>query len=173
MAESVADVLEKTGLDPRGLDLEITESLAMEDTARTVDALRELKELGVGLSIDDFGTGHSSLSYLRRFPVDNPKMDKTFVDELGHSREDTALVSTTIGLTHAFGLKFVAEGVETAGQLERLRDLGCDLAQGYHFSRPLPSGAASALLAAEPKATPTEAVPTPCFGRETQQRRYR
>ena len=161
LAESVADVLEKTGLEPGSLDLEITESLAMEDTARTVDALRALKELGVGLSIDDFGTGHSSLSYLRRFPVDNLKMDKTFVDELGHSREDTALVSTTIGLAHAFGLKVVAEGVETADQLERLRDLGCDFAQGYYFSKPLPSGAASALLAAEPGSDPDGGGATP------------
>ena len=154
LAEAVAEVLGETGLAPRGLDLEITESLAMEDTNRTVDALQALKDLGVGLSIDDFGTGHSSLSYLRRFPVDNLKMDKSFVDDLGHGREDTALVSTTIGLAHAFALKVVAEGVETAEQLERLRDLGCDLAQGYHFSKPLPSGAASALLAAEPGSAP-------------------
>ena len=107
-----------------------------------------MKNLGVQLSIDDFGTGYSSLSYLDRFPVDNLKIDKTFVEKLGKSHKDTALVSTTIALSHDFGLKAIAEGLETADQLRRLRELKCDLVQGYYFSKPLPSREISAMLTA-------------------------
>ena len=122
----------------------------MEDTQHTIDTLQALKELGVQLSIDDFGTGYSSLSYLNRFPVDDLKIDKTFVAKLGKNYEDTALVSLTVNLSHSFGLKVVAEGVENGYQLRELRKLGCDQAQGYYFSKPLPSQEVSAKLGLGP-----------------------
>ena len=146
LADTVAEILNETGLNPCNLDIEITESLLMENTQHTIDTLQALKELGVQLSIDDFGTGYSSLSYLNRFPVDSLKIDKTFVAKLGRNYEDTALVSLTVNLSHVFGLKVVAEGVENDYQLRQLRELGCDYAQGYYFSKPLPSQEMSAKL---------------------------
>jgi EAL domain-containing protein (putative c-di-GMP-specific phosphodiesterase class I) len=139
LADTVAEMLNETGLNPCSLNIEITESLLMEDTQHTIDTLQALKELGVQLSIDDFGTGYSSLSYLNRFPVDILKIDKTFVAKLGKNYEDTALVSLTVNLSHIFGLNVVAEGVENDYQLQQLRELGCDQAQGYYFSKPLSS----------------------------------
>jgi EAL domain-containing protein (putative c-di-GMP-specific phosphodiesterase class I) len=139
LADTVAEMLNETGLNPCSLNIEITESLLMEDTQHTIDTLQALKELGVQLSIDDFGTGYSSLSYLNRFPVDILKIDKTFVAKLGKNYEDTALVSLTVNLSHIFGLNVVAEGVENDYQLQQLRELGCDQAQGYCFSKPLSS----------------------------------
>ncbi|MCA1716965.1 MAG: EAL domain-containing protein [Actinobacteria bacterium] len=151
LADTVAETLHETGLNPCSLDIEITESLLMEDTQHTIDTLQALKELGVQLSIDDFGTGYSSLSYLNRFPVDSLKIDKTFVAKLGRNYEDTALVSLTVNLSHIFGLKVVAEGVENDYQLRQLRKLGCDQAQGNYFSKPLPSPEMSAKLGLDPE----------------------
>ncbi len=142
----VARVLEETGLDPKGLMLEITESVVMEDAESNVATLRELKDLGVRLAIDDFGTGYSSLSYLHRFPVDALKIDRSFVDGLGEESEDTTIVRSVISLAHALRLEVIAEGVENAEQVERLQALGCRLGQGYIFSRPLPSQELCALL---------------------------
>jgi EAL domain-containing protein (putative c-di-GMP-specific phosphodiesterase class I) len=144
----VGDALAASGLDPSALVLEITESATVADTEATITRLRDLKDLGVGLAIDDFGTGYSSLSYLRRFPVDLIKIDRSFVAGMVHSREDAAIVSHVIGLAHAFGLKVVAEGVETVHQLEELTRLGCDLAQGYNWRRPEPAAAVESWLAA-------------------------
>jgi diguanylate cyclase (GGDEF)-like protein/PAS domain S-box-containing protein len=146
LTDTVAEILNDTGLKPCSLNIEITESLLMEDTQHTIDTLQALKELGVQLSIDDFGTGYSSLSYLNRFPVDILKIDRTFVAKLGSTYEDTALVSLTVNLSHIFDLKVVAEGVEKDYQLRQLRKLGCDQAQGYYFSKPLPSYEMSAKL---------------------------
>ena len=143
---AVAEVLQETGLDPGTLVLEITESVAMEDASSMVGTMRELKALGIGLAIDDFGTGHTSLSYLKRFPVDYLKIDRTFTEELGESTEGNVIIEAIIRIAHALGLKVLTEGVEDAGQLARLRELGCDLAQGHHFSEPLPARAASELL---------------------------
>jgi EAL domain-containing protein (putative c-di-GMP-specific phosphodiesterase class I) len=137
---TVEKILARTGLPPGCLTLEITESALMQDAASALGVLRALKGLGVLLAIDDFGTGYSSLSYLQRFPLDILKVDRMFVETLGSNAESEKIVSAVINLAHALGLQVVAEGVETTQQLQILRSLGCDLAQGFLFSRPLPAG---------------------------------
>ncbi|WP_166397049.1 sensor domain-containing protein [Rubrobacter marinus] len=146
LVEDVARILRETGLDPRHLTVEITESVSMKDARSAVGTLRELKSLGVCLAIDDFGTGYSSLAYLHRFPADFLKIDRSFVGGLGEGPEEKGLVPGVVGLAHTLGMKAIAEGVETAEQLARLREMGCDLAQGFYFSRPLPGEAIPALL---------------------------
>ena len=108
----------------------------MDEPELAITTLRQLKLLGVSISIDDFGTGFSSLAYLKRFPLDELKVDKSFVDGLGHDSEDTAIVATVMGMAHALDLRVVAEGIETADQASRLRILGCDEGQGYYYARP-------------------------------------
>ena len=132
----VATALQESGLDPSGLVLEITESATVSDTEAAIARLEELKALGVGLAIDDFGTGYSSLSYLRRFPVDQLKIDRSFVNGLATTTQDRAIVASVINLGHALGIQVVAEGVETIDQLEKLGELGCDLAQGFNWDQP-------------------------------------
>ncbi len=140
IVSTVERILSTTRLPAANLTLEITESALMRDAAGALDVLRALKEIGVSLAIDDFGTGYSSLSYLQRFPLDILKVDKSFVDELGAgSGGGEEIVSAVVKLAHALGLKVVAEGVETERQLDVLRSLGCDYAQGYLFSRPVPA----------------------------------
>ena len=146
LVEEVAEVLDQTGLEPGLLELEITESVVMEDAEATVETLERLKRLGVALAVDDFGTGYSSLGYLKRFPVGVLKIDCSFVRDLVQTQRDQAIVGAVMGLARALGLKVVAEGVETSAQLERLRTLGCDLAQGYYFAKPMPSDAVTELL---------------------------
>lgn len=141
----VADVIAGSGLPPECLELEITESTLMEDAASAVQILESLKGLGVSLSIDDFGTGYSSLSYLKRFPVDTLKIDQSFVADLSDSNDD-AIIKAVISLASALNLGTIAEGVETADSASRLVELGCGLAQGYHFARPAPAHTIDALL---------------------------
>jgi EAL domain-containing protein (putative c-di-GMP-specific phosphodiesterase class I) len=129
--------------------LEITESVLMEATTSTWGILDRLKDAGPQLGIDDFGTGYSSLTYLRRFPVDFVKIDRSFVNGLGADSEDTAIVTAVVQLGKALGLRTVAEGVETAEQLAILRELDCDLAQGYYFARPQPAEAVTDLLVSQ------------------------
>ncbi len=136
---TVADILARTGVPPEHLTLEITESALMKDAPSALAVLRALKDLGVLLAIDDFGTGYSSLTYLQRFPLDILKVDRSFVEELGVSRQGEEIVSAVINLAHALGLEVVAEGVETTEQLEVLRSFECDLAQGFLFSEPRPA----------------------------------
>ncbi|MFP5317674.1 MAG: EAL domain-containing protein [Acidimicrobiia bacterium] len=136
LLQEVEVALAESGFDPTLLTLEITESATVHDTEATIRKLEELKALGLRLAIDDFGTGYSSLSYLRRFPVDQLKIDRSFVSGLGRDDQDTAIVTSVISLAHALGLEAVAEGVETMEQLEALTVLGCDLAQGYNWRRP-------------------------------------
>jgi diguanylate cyclase (GGDEF)-like protein/PAS domain S-box-containing protein len=134
----VAEALEKSGLQASFLDLELTESVIMKDAAQTIETLRELKSLGVHLTIDDFGTGYSSLRYLKDLPLNAVKLDQSFVSTLpGGSNE--AISKTIIALARNLQLRVIAEGVETAGQLECLRNLGCEEVQGYLFSRPVPA----------------------------------
>jgi EAL domain-containing protein (putative c-di-GMP-specific phosphodiesterase class I) len=153
------DALTASGLAPSLLTIEITESVLMEQSDEVVARLHELKALGITLAIDDFGTGYSSLSYLQRFPVDVLKIDKAFVDEVGRPALDAPLARAIIGLAETLQLRTVAEGVELAGQVTGLRDLGCDLAQGFHFSRPVVASALELLM--------TRASLTPSAGTET------
>jgi diguanylate cyclase (GGDEF)-like protein/PAS domain S-box-containing protein len=135
----IEQVLLDTGLEPSCLELELTESLFMSDVTPAVDLLHRMKSLGVKLSIDDFGTGYSSFSYLSRFPIDVLKIDRSFVNDITHDANDAAIVASIIALAHNLRLSVIAEGVETAEQLDYLRHQGCDEMQGYYFSRPLPA----------------------------------
>ena len=136
LCDVVRSALEASGLDPSLLCLEITESALLKDAAPSARALHGLKALGVRIGVDDFGTGFSSLTYLKRFPVDVLKIDRSFVKGLGRDREDRAIVASVVDLAHAFGLTTVAEGVETVEQLAELRSIGCEQGQGFLWSRP-------------------------------------
>jgi diguanylate cyclase (GGDEF)-like protein/PAS domain S-box-containing protein len=136
LAADVEAILTETGIAPGSVELEITESVLVDDIEASSETLRALKALGVKLVVDDFGTGYSSFSYLRRFPVDVLKVDRSFVADLGASPDDAAIVTAIVSLAHTLGLQAVAEGVERPEQLAELRRVGCDLAQGYLFSRP-------------------------------------
>lgn len=153
LVERVRSVLEETGLHPRLLDLELTESALVTHGEAAVARLTALRALGVRISIDDFGTGYSSLAYLRRFPLDTLKIDRSFVLSLGsadrHARQDGAVVRAIISMAHALELEVVAEGVETAAQRETLRCLGCDFMQGFLFSPPVSPERLESLLAAD------------------------
>src|SRR5918996_809971 len=146
LVTEVGRALEASGLDPECLILEMTEDVLMHETDDILLTLREVKALGVRLAIDDFGTGYSSLSYLERFPVDMLKIAKTFVDQLGNGQPRSPLVEAVIGLGEALGLRTVAEGIETAEQLHRLRGLRCEQGQGFLFARPLDDQAIDVLL---------------------------
>jgi diguanylate cyclase (GGDEF)-like protein/PAS domain S-box-containing protein len=138
---SVTHALAASGLDPALLDLELTESLLLEDVEHVLETLKRLKALGVKISIDDFGTGYSSLAYLKRFDVDTLKIDQSFVREIPTDPEDQAIVKAIIGMAHALRLEVLAEGVETEDMARRLQEYGCELAQGYLYARPLPAEA--------------------------------
>lgn len=136
--EEVLHVINSAGISGHNIELELTESLLMENIEATIQTLHDLKEIGVSISIDDFGTGYSSLSYLQKLPVDTLKIDKSFIDSLSSSDEDTWIVINTISLASGLKLKTVAEGVETQEQKSILADLGCDILQGYLYSKPIP-----------------------------------
>jgi diguanylate cyclase (GGDEF)-like protein len=142
----VAAALEASGLDPQSLILELTETAFMEDADAIASRLRELKQLGVQLAVDDFGTGFASLQHLRRFPIDVLKIAKSFVDELGGASDDSALARAIIDLGGSFQLRVVAEGIEQPEQLQRLMELGCDLGQGFHFAEPMTPEALEEIL---------------------------
>ncbi len=139
LRRSVLRRLEEARLDPSLLELEITESVAMSDAAQTVGIVRDLKASGIRIAVDDFGTGYSSLAYLRRFALDVLKIDGSFIIGVGHEVYDETIVKTVVGMAHSLGLEVIAEGVETADQLEFLTAFGCDLVQGYAISPPLPA----------------------------------
>jgi diguanylate cyclase (GGDEF)-like protein/PAS domain S-box-containing protein len=146
LAESIRRILDDSGMSPALLDLEITETTLMQSGGHTVEVLEQIAAMGVGLSIDDFGTGYSSLAYLKRFPVHKIKVDRAFVRELEASAEDRAIVAAVMALANSLQLEVVAEGVETEGQLELLRQQGCELAQGFLFARALPAEEIAQLL---------------------------
>jgi EAL domain-containing protein (putative c-di-GMP-specific phosphodiesterase class I) len=137
--KTVTDALKSSGLDPRCLALEITESCLMHDPDDAVVTLSLLHNMGITVSIDDFGTGYSSLGYLKRFPLDALKIDRSFISEVTENPEDAAIVRAILAMAHSLRLKVVAEGVETEKQLRFLRKIGCDEIQGYLLSKPLPA----------------------------------
>jgi EAL domain-containing protein (putative c-di-GMP-specific phosphodiesterase class I) len=138
LVQDVEQALDASGLAPQFLKLEITETVGIEDPDQTLETLRELKDLGVKLALDDFGMGYSSLSYLKKFPVDTIKLDRSFVSGLGKNRQDTAVLYAAVSFAKALRLSVTAEGVETKSQVEQLRALGCEQGQGFFFSKPLP-----------------------------------
>jgi EAL domain-containing protein (putative c-di-GMP-specific phosphodiesterase class I) len=151
VVDDVRGALQRSGLEPERLMLEITESVLMSDTVESLDRLRALKNLGVQISIDDFGTGYSSLSYLRRFPVDALKIDKSFVDDLGGRSDDTyAFVRAIVQLGHTLRLQTVAEGIEQVQQWHALREIGCDFGQGFLFAHPLTESEIRSMQAGRP-----------------------
>jgi diguanylate cyclase (GGDEF)-like protein/PAS domain S-box-containing protein len=150
MVDEMLGILEETGLEPGSLRLEVTENVVMDHADTAVRNLMELRGLGVQLSIDDFGTGYSSLSYLQRFHYDSLKIDRSFVSKLGTAGDSRAIVETILNLANSLGIGVVAEGIETAEQVDRLRRMQCPHGQGYWFSRPLTVPAAEELMASEP-----------------------
>ena len=155
----VADALQRSGLDPSLLTLEITESLFAQDIEETTRKIELLKDKGCRLALDDFGTGYSSLSYLRRFPIDTLKIDKSFIDGVTTSPEGRAVVAAIAQLGQTLHLEVVAEGMETAEQVQALRELDCPLGQGYYFSKPLVAGDAVKLLLTGQSPAPSMLVP--------------
>jgi diguanylate cyclase (GGDEF)-like protein/PAS domain S-box-containing protein len=151
LVSDLRDIVDRTGADPAYIDLEITESVAMHDVQATAEVFAGLKEIGFKLAIDDFGTGYSSLAYLRRFPVDFLKVDRAFVDGLEDDASDVAIVRAVVSMAHSLGLQVIAEGVETGGQLARLREMGCDMAQGFTFAKPMPCEDLTELLRSRPR----------------------
>jgi len=137
IVDTIQNALSHSGLKPRHVTLEITENTLMDNAERTIEIMNEIRAMGIRFSIDDFGTGYSSLSYLRRFPLDNLKIDKSFIDDLPHNEDSAAIVRTIIALAQSLNLKTVAEGVEKAEQLQLLEAAGVDYIQGYYFSRPV------------------------------------
>ena len=154
LLQVVAQILTETGLNPRQLELEVTESVIMHDAQQIIASLQAFRDMGVKLSVDDFGTGYSSLSYLKRFPVDRLKIDQSFVHDLGSDADDAAIAQAVITLGHTMGLRVIAEGVETPEQLAFLRRHECDEMQGYLFGKPMPADEFAKLLASGRTLTP-------------------
>jgi len=143
LVEMISSVLKESGLPARLLELEITETTAMQQTDVTMATLGKLKNLGVSIAIDDFGTGYSSLAYLKRFPVDKLKIDRAFIADVPADKDNKAIVAATVALAHALGLKVVAEGVETEAQLEFLQTCRCDFLQGFLAGKPVDADTAA------------------------------
>ena len=142
----INQILKDTNLDPRWLELELTESSIMKDPEEAIEKLHDLKLMGIKVAIDDFGTGYSSLNYLKRFPIDTLKIDKSFVADVCKNPHDTSIVRAIINLGHALDLTVIAEGVETREQLQYLSALRCDAVQGFLFSKPVSVQAFEELL---------------------------
>jgi EAL domain-containing protein (putative c-di-GMP-specific phosphodiesterase class I) len=137
LLKDIDRILAKTDLDGKSITLEITESMLIADINQTIDLLSQIKSRNIQASIDDFGTGYSSLNYIHRLPADYLKIDRAFVNQMQEASRNYQIVRTIIALGNQIGLAVVAEGIETSGQLQILRDLGCRFGQGYLFSKPL------------------------------------
>jgi EAL domain-containing protein (putative c-di-GMP-specific phosphodiesterase class I) len=148
LVDQIAAILDETGLPPRLLELEITETVLMDQSESGTRALRALRALGVQLVLDDFGTGYSSLAYLKHLPLNTIKIDRSFVNGLDDDDANLPIVQAVIALAHGLGIEVVAEGIETVAQLDRLRSLVCDRGQGYFYARPLPPDELAPMLAA-------------------------
>jgi EAL domain-containing protein (putative c-di-GMP-specific phosphodiesterase class I) len=148
LIDNLNQVLQQTGCDPELLEFEITESVVMTSPGKALQLLEQIKDYGITLAIDDFGTGHSSLAYLKRFPVDSVKIDCTFVRDIAKDPNDVAIIKAIIALGHSLDLKVVAEGVESITQLEILRRFQCDEFQGFLFSEAVPFAKIAGMLTA-------------------------
>ncbi|MEZ4483321.1 MAG: EAL domain-containing protein [Syntrophotaleaceae bacterium] len=157
--EKIEQTLVATGLPAHLLGLELTESVLMQNVEMHIAKLKQLKQLGLLISLDDFGTGYSSLSYLKRFPIDEIKIDRSFVDGLLVDENDTAIVRTILAMAKSLGLRVVAEGVETPQQRDFLTEHRCDEMQGFLFSKPVPSQSVAALLASAHHTLPFSTSP--------------
>jgi ActR/RegA family two-component response regulator len=160
----VRGALDDAGLAPEFLELELTESLILENVEQTIQAMHELKQLGVSLSLDDFGTGYSSLSYLRRYPVDRIKIDQSFIRDMVVHAGSAALVRSILAMAHNLGLETIAEGVETTEQFEYLRKQPCDEMQGFLFSRAVPAPEIARMLSDGSRLLSSEAAAVAHFG---------
>jgi len=150
LRSAVVEALEENSLPPEAIELEITENIFLQQGDAMVTPLRELRELGVGISFDDYGTGFASLSLLKRFPLSRLKIDQSFVQNLCVDSEDAAVVRSIAYLAESFSLEVTAEGVEKEDQRKRLRELGCESAQGYLFGRPIPADEMMGLICGNP-----------------------
>jgi EAL domain-containing protein (putative c-di-GMP-specific phosphodiesterase class I) len=148
LEKTVSRALARSGLDPSSLCLEITESVLLEEPERVSETISSIARHGVRFVLDDFGTGYSSLAYLTRLPIDGLKVDRSFVEALGSSARSTAITTAIVGMAQALSIEVIAEGVETEAQLSTVRELGCQLAQGFYFHRPLAAQEISELLLA-------------------------
>ena len=137
MPDELKSILKKTGLSAQRLELEVTESMIMKEPEKAAKALSEFRSMGISLAIDDFGTGYSSLAYLKQLPLDRLKIDRSFVEDIGTNNDDDIISRAIINLAHSLGMETVAEGIEHAEQLTFLRLEGCEIGQGYLFSKPL------------------------------------
>ncbi|HEY9875895.1 MAG TPA: EAL domain-containing protein, partial [Candidatus Obscuribacterales bacterium] len=146
LLKKIAQVLEETELEPEYLEIEITESVAMQNIEVTIALLQNLRKMGIQIAIDDFGTGFSSLSSIKHFPLDVLKIDQSFIKDVTRDSHDAAIIKAIVALGHGLNLKVIAEGVETKEQLEFLLSIDCDIIQGYLFSRPITAEAATKLL---------------------------
>jgi EAL domain-containing protein (putative c-di-GMP-specific phosphodiesterase class I) len=151
LVKMIENALGASELQPHHLEIEITESIAMESAEVVVANLESLRNMSVGISIDDFGTGYSSLTYLKRYPINSLKIDRSFVTDVATNPADAGIVRAVVEMAHGMKLNVIAEGVETKDQFAHLQKYGCDEMQGYWFSRPLPVEAISQLLAEEKK----------------------
>jgi len=167
VVSDITSVLRETGIDPRCIQLEITERLAVTDIDSTCSQLHQLRAIGVRVAVDDFGTGYSSLSYLKQLPIDVLKLDKSFVDGLDVAAADLAIVQAIVTMGHALGVKVTAEGVERPEQAARLRELGCDSGMGWLWSKSVPPEQLGALADAgfSPSGGPRSAVVVPLRAR--------
>jgi EAL domain-containing protein (putative c-di-GMP-specific phosphodiesterase class I) len=138
LVKTITKILEETNFPPENLKLEITETVFFEHKERAISMLTELRDYNIEINIDDFGTGYSNLSYLTQLPISTLKIDRTFIDSIEKEGNNSEIVQTIIALARSLGMKVIAEGVESANQLEKLRNLNCEGAQGYYFARPMP-----------------------------------
>ena len=144
--DEIREILEKSDLPPKNLEIEITESIMIDSIDKALEVIGEIKEIGIKIAIDDFGTGYSSLSYLNKFPADLLKVDKSFIDEMNSSESSRQYVATIISIGHIMNLDVISEGVEEPEQLETLREIGCDFIQGFIWGKPLPPEEAEKLV---------------------------
>lgn len=157
LIHKVANALQRHSLAPEGLELEVTETIALADDDRSLEAMTALRELGVGIAFDDFGTGYASLSSLQRYPLTTLKIDRGFIQQIRSRPNDAAITRALIGLSRDMGLDTVAEGIETREQEEALLALGCPYGQGYLFGRPMPFSAAVGVIEQNAASTPPKA----------------